>query len=78
MLFSQSLSENGEGVMVDFNGRVVLITGAGRGLGFAYARCMGQLGAMVLIQDIGANSHGGGVSIPILRNWRQRHFDWKG
>lgn len=47
--------------MVDFNGRVVLITGAGRGLGFAYARCMGQLGAMVLIQDIGANSDGEGV-----------------
>jgi NAD(P)-dependent dehydrogenase (short-subunit alcohol dehydrogenase family) len=61
MLFSQSHSENGEGGMVDFNGRVVLITGAGRGLGFAYARCMGQLGAMVLIQDIGANSDGDGV-----------------
>ncbi|MGF6420988.1 NAD(P)-dependent dehydrogenase (short-subunit alcohol dehydrogenase family) [Lelliottia sp. 489] len=61
MLFSQSLSENGEGGMVDFNGRVVLITGAGRGLGFAYARCMGQLGAMVLIQDIGANSDGDGI-----------------
>lgn len=47
--------------MVDFKGRVVLITGAGRGLGFAYARCIGQLGAMVLIQDIGANSDGEGV-----------------
>ena len=47
--------------MVDFKGRVVLITGAGRGLGFAYARCIGQLGAMVLIQDIGANPDGEGV-----------------
>lgn len=44
--------------MVDFEGRVVLITGAGRGLGFSYARCMGQLGATVLIQDIGADSDG--------------------
>lgn len=61
MLFSHSISENGKGDMVDFKGRVVLITGAGRGLGFAYARCMGQLGAMVLIQDIGANSDGEGV-----------------
>lgn len=61
MLFSLSLSENDEGDMVDFKGRVVLITGAGRGLGFAYARCIGQLGATVLIQDIGANSDGEGV-----------------
>ncbi|GAB1438492.1 SDR family NAD(P)-dependent oxidoreductase [Providencia sp.] len=46
--------------MVDFKGQVVLITGAARGLGFAYARYIGQLGAMVLIQDIGANSSGEG------------------
>lgn len=46
---------------MDFKGQVILITGAGRGLGFAYARCIGQLGAMVLIQDIGANSEGEGI-----------------
>ena len=53
--------------MVDFKGRVVLITGAGRGLGFAYARCIGQLGAMVLIQDIGANSDGEGANPDISK-----------
>lgn len=44
----------------DFKGQCVLITGAGRGLGLAYARVIGQLGATVLLHDIGANSDGGG------------------
>lgn len=47
--------------MVTFKDQVVLITGAARGLGLAYARCIGQLGATVLIQDIGANSEGEGT-----------------
>jgi NAD(P)-dependent dehydrogenase (short-subunit alcohol dehydrogenase family) len=47
--------------MVTFKDQVVLITGAARGLGLAYARCIGQLGATVLIQDIGANSEGEGA-----------------
>lgn len=44
--------------MVDFTGRTILITGAGRGLGLAYARSLGALGATVLIQDVGAASDG--------------------
>lgn len=44
----------------NFNGRSVLITGAGRGLGLTYARLIGQLGATVLLHDVGANSDGGG------------------
>lgn len=47
--------------MVMFKDQVVLITGAARGLGLAYARCIGQLGATVLIQDIGANPEGEGT-----------------
>jgi NAD(P)-dependent dehydrogenase (short-subunit alcohol dehydrogenase family) len=46
--------------MMNFEGQVVLITGAGRGLGLAYARCIGQLGAKVLIQDLGTDAHGDG------------------
>lgn len=61
MLFPQQLLVNGGNGMVEFKGRVVLITGAARGLGFSYARCIGQLGATVLIQDIGADSDGNGV-----------------
>ncbi|MEN6670362.1 SDR family NAD(P)-dependent oxidoreductase [Psychrobacter sp. B38] len=51
--------------MIDFKGQVVLITGAARGLGFAYARCIAELGATVLIQDIGADSDGNGVDFQI-------------
>ncbi|MDQ7734028.1 SDR family NAD(P)-dependent oxidoreductase [Halomonas sp. SpR1] len=47
--------------MVNFEGQVVLITGAGRGLGLAYARCVARLGATVLLQDNGANSAGDGA-----------------
>ena len=46
--------------MTNFDGQSVLVTGAGRGLGFAYARCLGQLGATVLLHDVGADPEGGG------------------
>lgn len=46
--------------MITFHRQIVLITGGARGLGLAYARCIGQLGAIVLIQDIGADSQGNG------------------
>lgn len=47
--------------MISFKERVVLITGAARGLGYAYARKLGSLGATVLIQDVGADKNGWGV-----------------
>ncbi|MCJ2140185.1 SDR family NAD(P)-dependent oxidoreductase [Methylobacterium sp. E-066] len=46
--------------MVDFSARVILITGAARGLGLAYACHLGALGAMILLQDAGADSNGHG------------------
>lgn len=54
--------------MTNFEGQVVLITGGARGLGFSYARCIGQLGALVLIQDIGADSNGDGASPAIAKH----------
>lgn len=63
--------------MVDFNGQVVLITGAGRGLGFSYARCIGQLGATVLIQDIGADSDGNGAD-PQVAGLAAERLRWEG
>lgn len=46
---------------LDFGGRTLLITGAGRGLGLAYARAVGQLGATVLLHDVGADTDGTGT-----------------
>lgn len=45
----------------DFTGQTVLITGAGRGLGLAYAKAIGQLGATILLHDVGADPEGGGT-----------------
>ena len=54
--------------MTDFDNRIVLITGAARGLGFAYARCVAAHGAKVLIQDIGADSNGSGQNPTIAED----------
>ena len=46
--------------MANFNERIALITGAGRGLGFAYAECLSRLGATVVMHDRGASPDGTG------------------
>lgn len=45
---------------VDFTGRVVLVTGAGRGLGEAYARLIARLGGVVVVHDGGVERDGTG------------------
>src|SRR3974390_2183573 len=37
---------------MDVTGKVVLITGAARGLGFEYARSLGEAGALVVAGDV--------------------------
>ena len=44
--------------MALLEGKVALITGAGRGLGAAYARLLAKEGAAVVINDIGKNADG--------------------
>ena len=44
--------------MIDFTDQVVLVTGAARGLGLAYARALAERGALVLVQDAGADASG--------------------
>ncbi|RVV97301.1 SDR family oxidoreductase [Mesobaculum littorinae] len=52
----------------NFQGQSVLITGAGRGLGLAYARAVGQLGATVLLHDVGAGTDGHGRDATVARD----------
>ncbi|ARS52483.1 SDR family NAD(P)-dependent oxidoreductase [Kushneria konosiri] len=43
-----------------FERQVILLTGAGRGLGLAYARYLAALGATIVLQDTGADRYGFG------------------
>lgn len=50
-----------------FDGKVVLITGAGGGLGKAYALMFGQLGAHVIVNDLGRDKKGGQLADAVVR-----------
>jgi NAD(P)-dependent dehydrogenase (short-subunit alcohol dehydrogenase family) len=46
--------------MIDFAGQVVVVTGAGRGLGRLYARELARRGAAVVVNDLGGTMQGHG------------------
>jgi NAD(P)-dependent dehydrogenase (short-subunit alcohol dehydrogenase family) len=47
--------------MIDFGGQVVIVTGAGRGLGRLYALDLAGRGASVVVNDVGSTMHGEGT-----------------
>ncbi|HEY9770464.1 MAG TPA: SDR family NAD(P)-dependent oxidoreductase [Coleofasciculaceae cyanobacterium] len=53
---------------MDFKGKTAIITGAGRGLGLAYAQTLADRSANVVISDLGTDRAGAGIDNSVASN----------
>ena len=57
---------------MDFKSKTAIVTGAGRGLGLAYAQTLSDFGANVVISDLGTNRAGAGIDDSVASDAARR------